>query len=199
MKAVLASHNKKKIEEIRRILSAFFPDVTLLSLEQVGVTGEIEETGETFEENALIKARAGAGAGRFSIADDSGLEVDALGGRPGVYSARYAGEPCDDAKNNALLLSELSGVPDTGRTGRYVSVIACICPDGQAFTVRGTCDGRILTAPRGTAGFGYDPLFFVPELQKTFAEATAEEKDSVSHRGRALRAFAKALQNYREE
>ena len=199
MKAVLASHNKKKIEEIRRILSAFFPDVTLLSLEQVGVTGEIEETGETFEENALIKARAGAGSGRFSIADDSGLEVDALGGRPGVYSARYAGEPCDDAKNNALLLSELSGVPDAGRTGRYVSVIACICPDGQAFTVRGTCDGCILTAPRGTAGFGYDPLFFVPELQKTFAEATAEEKDSVSHRGRALRAFAKALQNYREE
>ena len=199
MKAVVASHNKKKIDEIRRILSARFPDITLLSLSDIGVTEEIEETGETFEENARIKAFAGAGPDRFSVADDSGREVDALGGRPGVYSARYAGEPCDDLKNNELLLKELSGVPDKERTGRYVSVIACVDPEGKFFTVRGTCDGRILTAPRGTAGFGYDPLFYVPELEKTFAEATADEKDSVSHRGRALRAFAEALACYREE
>ncbi len=189
MKAVLASRNKKKIVEMERLLRERIPTIELFSLDDVGIDGEAEETGTTFEENALLKARFGAAPGRYSFADDSGLEVDALNGRPGVYSARYAGEPCDDAKNNARLLSELSGVEAEARTGRYVSVIACIDPLGNEFFVRGTCEGVILESPQGTGGFGYDPLFYVPELQKTFAEVTPEEKDSVSHRGKAIRAF----------
>ena len=191
MKAVLASRNKKKIVEMERLLRERIPTIELLSLDDVGILGEAEETGTTFEENALLKARFGAAPGRYSFADDSGLEVDALDGRPGVYSARYAGEPCNDANNNARLLSELSGVPAEGRTGRYVSVIACIDPSGNEFFVRGTCEGILLEKPRGNGGFGYDPLFYVPELGKTFAEVTPEEKDAVSHRGKAIRAFLK--------
>ena len=189
MKAVLSSHNKKKIPELQRMLSERIPTIELCSLDDVGIYGEPEETGSTFEENALLKARFGAIPGYYSFADDSGLEVDALDGRPGVFSARYAGEPCNDENNNRLLLSELDGVPAERRTGRYVSVIACITPDGEELFVRGTCEGEILFAPRGNGGFGYDPLFFVPELNKTFAEVSAEEKDAISHRGNAIRAF----------
>ena len=189
MKAVLSSRNRKKIIELERMLRERIPTIQLFSLDDVGIIGEAEETGETFEENALIKARFGAIPGYYAFADDSGLEVDALDGRPGVYSARYAGEPCNDENNNARLLSELCDVPTEKRTGRYVSVIACITPDGEELSVRGTCEGRILTAPQGSGGFGYDPLFYVPLLDKTFAEVTAEEKDAVSHRGNAIRAF----------
>ncbi len=196
MKAVLASHNKKKIEEVRRILTAKFPELSLLSLTDIGFFDDIPETGDTFEENALQKAKAGSSPAHFSIADDSGLEVDALDGRPGVYSARYAGEPCDDRKNNELLLSELAKVEESKRTGRYVSVIACIAPDGRAFTVRGTCEGILLKEGRGDGGFGYDPLFYVPEIGKTFAEATPEEKDSCSHRARALSLFMEAFSDF---
>ena len=160
-------------------------------MKEEGFTEDIEENGTTFYENAYIKANALKNEAWFAIADDSGLEVDALDGRPGVYSARYAGEPCNDANNNARLLSELSGVPAEGRTGRYVSVIACIDPSGNEFFVRGTCEGILLEEPRGNGGFGYDPLFYVPELGKTFAEVTPEEKDAVSHRGKAIRAFLK--------
>lgn len=189
MKAVLSSHNKKKIPEMQRMLSERIPTIELCLLDDIGIHDEPEETGETFEENALLKARFGAVPGYYSFADDSGLEVDALGGRPGVYSARYAGEPCNDENNNRLLLSELEGVSAERRTARYVSVIACVTPSGEELLVRGTCEGEILFSPRGTGGFGYDPLFFVPELNKTFAEVTPEEKDAISHRGNAIRAF----------
>ena len=189
MKAVLSSHNKKKIPELQRMLSAKIPTIELCLLDDVGIYDEPEETGSTFEENALLKARFGAIPGYYSFADDSGLEVDALDGRPGVYSARYAGEPCNDENNNRLLLSELEGIPAGKRTGRYVSVIACVTPSGEELLVRGTCEGEILFAPQGNGGFGYDPLFFVPELNKTFAEVTPEEKDAISHRGNAIRAF----------
>ena len=189
MKAVLASRNKKKILEMERMLRERIPSIELCSLDDVGISGEAEETGLTFEENALIKARFGAAPGRYSFADDSGLEVDYLDGRPGVFSARYAGEPCDDERNNARLLAELSGVPAERRTARYVSVIACICPDGEELLARGTCEGVMLESYRGNGGFGYDPLFFVPVLDKTFAEVTPEEKDAVSHRGNAIRQF----------
>ncbi len=196
MKAVLSSRNRKKIAELERMLKERIPTIELFSLDDVGIDGEAEETGETFEENALIKARFGSLPGYYAFADDSGLEVDALDGRPGVYSARYAGEPCNDENNNALLLSELREVPTEERTGRYVSVIACIAPSGEEFFVRGTCEGRILLTPQGSGGFGYDPLFYVPSLDKTFAEVTAEEKDAVSHRGNAIRAF---LDRYAEK
>ncbi|MBO7762935.1 MAG: RdgB/HAM1 family non-canonical purine NTP pyrophosphatase [Clostridia bacterium] len=189
MKAVLSSRNKKKLLELQRILSERIPTIELYLLDDVGISGDAEETGETFEENALIKARFGAIPGYYAFADDSGLEVDALDGRPGVYSARYAGEPCNDENNNDLLLSEMRDVPREKRTGRYVSVIACVTPDGREFLARGTCEGEILFERRGQGGFGYDPLFYVPVLDKTFAEVTAEEKDAVSHRGNALRLF----------
>lgn len=189
MKAVLASRNRKKLLELERMLRERIPTIELYSLDDVGIVGDAEETGATFEENALIKARFGAVPGYYAFADDSGLEVDALDGRPGVYSARYAGEPCNDENNNNLLLSELSGVPPKERTGRYVSVIACLTPSGEEFVARGTCEGELLTAPRGCGGFGYDPLFYVASLDKTFAEITAEEKDAISHRGNAMRAF----------
>lgn len=189
MKAVLSSRNRKKIAELQRLLREKIPTIELYSLDDVGIEGDAVETGETFEENALIKAHFGARPGYYAFADDSGLEVDALDGRPGVYSARYAGEPCNDQNNNDLLLSELADVPREKRTGRYVSVIACVTPSGEEFFVRGTCEGEILFSPRGTGGFGYDPLFFVPLLNKTFAEVTAEEKDAVSHRGNAIRLF----------
>lgn len=189
MKAVLASHNKKKIVELERLLKLRIPNITLVSPEEVGIVGEAVETGMTFEENAILKAEYCAVDGYYSFADDSGLEVDALDGRPGVFSARYAGEPCNDQNNNDLLLSELADVPAERRTGRYVSVIACITPTGERYIARGTCEGVLLFEPRGNGGFGYDPLFYVPELSKTFAQVTPEEKDAVSHRGRAVRKF----------
>ena len=189
MKAILASHNKKKILEMQRLLAERIPGIELISPEEAGIEGEAVESGLTFEDNALIKVHYCARPGYYVFADDSGLEVDALDGRPGVFSARYAGEPCNDENNNALLLSELDGVPAEKRTGRYVSVIACLTPSGEELLARATCEGILLTAPLGNGGFGYDPLFYVPELQKTFAEVTPAEKDAISHRGRAIRLF----------
>ena len=189
MKAILASHNKKKIVEMQRLLRLRIPGIELISPEEVGIFGEAVEDGTTFEENALLKAHYCARAGYYVFADDSGLEVDALDGRPGVYSARYAGEPCNDQNNNDLLLSEMRDVPAEKRTARYVSVIACVTPSGEELTARATCEGVMLFEPRGNGGFGYDPLFYVPELKKTFAEVTPEEKDAISHRGRAVRLF----------
>ncbi len=190
MKAILSSRNKKKIAELYRILKDRLPDLELYSLDDVGIEGEAVEDGKTFEENALLKARFASKEGYYVFADDSGLEVDALGGRPGVYSARYAGEPCDDAKNNELLLFELKDVKKESRSARYVAVLACITPSGEELVVRGTCEGEILPTPsEGNGGFGYDPLFYVPMLGKTFAEVTAEEKDAISHRGNAIRLF----------
>lgn len=196
MKLVLASRNRHKIAEIERVLRASgIEAVTLLSLDDIGYRGDIEENGTTFEENAVIKARVPASLGYFAIADDSGLEVDALKGRPGVYSARYAGEPCDDAKNNAKLLKEMEAVPDGSRTARFVSVIAFIDPSDPTHPhlFRGECDGVMLREERGYDGFGYDPLFYLPSLGKTYAEITTEEKNGVSHRGQSMRLFASYL------
>ena len=198
MKIVLASRNPKKIGELRTLLAETLPDVEVLSLDDVGIFGEIEENGTTFEENALIKARAAAASGYIGVGDDSGLTVDALGGEPGVYSARFAqiktgsGEH-DDTANNRVLLELLKGIPTEKRGAAFVSAIACVFPDGRSFTVRGEVKGRILTEYHGNGGFGYDPLFYYEPYQKTLAEVTPAEKNAVSHRGRAIRAFAERL------
>lgn len=194
MKILLASHNKNKIAELETLLKTVCADAEVVSLSDAGFTGEIVEDGTTFEENALIKARTGARLGYITVADDSGLMVDALGGAPGVYSARYAGEDGNTEKNNAKLLAALQGVPQDKRTAHFVSVVACVFPDGREdIVVRGECPGEILTSPRGKTGFGYDPLFWYAPFGKTYAEMTAEEKNSISHRGVAMQAFAKAF------
>ena len=192
MKAVLASHNKHKIAELQRLLSQKLPDIELLSLSDVGLYGEIVEDGESFVDNALIKARFAAASGYIGIGDDSGLCVDALGGAPGVFSARYAGEDGNDAANNQKLLSELEGKDD--RSARFVCTIACVFPNGdEPIVVTGESRGEILTEFRGGAGFGYDPLFYVRESGKTFAEMSGDEKNAISHRGRAIEKLASAL------
>ena len=192
MKAVLASHNKHKIAELQRLLSQKLPDIELLSLSDVGLYGEIVEDGESFADNALIKARFAAASGYIGIGDDSGLCVDALGGAPGVFSARYAGEDGNDAANNQKLLSELEDKDD--RSARFVCTIACVFPNGDdPIVVTGESRGEILTEFRGGAGFGYDPLFYVRESGKTFAEMSGDEKNAISHRGRAIEKFAIAL------
>lgn len=187
IKILVATHNAHKAKEIKKLFSELC-DVDVITLSDIGFFDDIEENGETFEENALIKARVAAKLGYIGVADDSGLCVDSLGGAPGVYSARYAGEPCDDEKNNEKLLSALSGKDD--RTAKFVSVIGCVLPDGREFIARGECPGRILHEYRGTGGFGYDPLFMYDPLEKTFAELTNDEKNAVSHRARAMKKFA---------
>lgn len=193
MEIVLASRNRHKIKEIQAVLSELGLDVKLLSLDDIGYVGEIEETGATFEENAVIKAKAASNMGYYAIADDSGLMVDSLDGRPGVYSARYAGEPCNDENNNDKLLAEMDNVPDDKRGASFVSVIAFVDPfiPENSFTVRGECPGVMLRERRGYDGFGYDPLFYIPHLDKTYAQITVEEKNAVSHRGKSIRLFAK--------
>ena len=193
MKMVLASKNAHKLVEMRDILSAQGVEVVLES--DVGVDVDVEETGTTFEENALLKARAVMEAtGLPSIADDSGLMVDALNGAPGVYSARYGGTELDDVGRYRLLLDNMRGQLD--RRCRFVSVICCCFPNGDIVTARGECPGTLAYAPKGEDGFGYDPVFFVPSLKKTFAELTRGEKNAVSHRGAALAAFSGNLTNY---
>lgn len=194
MKLVLASRNRKKIGEMLTLLSAqggVLEGVEILSLADIGYEDEIVENGETFRENAITKASVPASLGYIGIADDSGITVDALGGRPGVYSARYAGEPCDDEKNNQKLLAELADVEGDDRSAHYVCSIACVFPDGRTVTAEKSCDGIILKEYHGNGGFGYDPLFYFPSFGKTFGELTPEEKHSVSHRGKAIAAFAK--------
>lgn len=190
MKLVLASRNKKKIRELETFLSEISSDINVLPLDDIGFHDEIVEDGDSFAANSKIKALVPAGLGYIGVADDSGLEVDALGGAPGVYSARYSGEGATDAKNNEKLLKALGNVPDDKRTARFRTVITCEFPDGREIVVDGVCEGRILREPRGVDGFGYDPLFFYEPFGKTFAELTADEKNSVSHRGQAMRKFA---------
>ena len=192
MTFVFASNNAGKIREVTVILRECFPDddLTVKTLADIGFTEEIVEDGVTFEENALIKARAVAALGYVAIADDSGLEVDALGGEPGVYSARYSGGHGNDAANNRLVLERLGTLPDEKRTARFTCAIACATPEGDSFTVRASCEGRILYEEIGGGGFGYDPLFYVEQYKKTLAQVTPEEKNAISHRGKALRAFA---------
>ena len=187
MKVLLASNNGHKIKEIKEILGDFFD---VVSLREAGMESDPEETGATFEENARIKAVAGMKAsGMPCIADDSGLEVFALDGLPGVMSARYAGGHGDDSANNEKLLRELENASD--RSARYVCVICMAFPNGHEIVARGECRGTILKEARGEGGFGYDPLFFFPQFGKTFAEITAEEKNEVSHRKAALKEFEK--------
>lgn len=191
MKLAIATNNKNKLSEIRSILGDYFEE--MLSLEQLGIDIDIEETGTTLLENSLIKARAIEKlTGLPALADDSGLMVDALNGAPGVYSARYAGDNHDDNANNALLLKNLKDKP---RTAHFSSVIALCYPDGTYVTSEGKVEGEILEIPQGDNGFGYDPLFYSYELKKSFAIATSEEKNSVSHRGRALRSLVEKLEN----
>ena len=193
---VLASHNAHKLAEIRAILADEFDKV--LSLKDVGIEVDIDETGTTFEQNAYIKAKAIADLlpGYAVVADDSGLCVPCLGGAPGVYSARYAGEICDDHANNRLLLHNLHEREKTlprDRNAYFVSAVVLLFPDGRYISGEGRVDGTILDEYRGNGGFGYDPLFLCTELNKTFAEATAGEKNSVSHRARALAALKRKL------
>ncbi len=196
MTLVLASHNAHKIAEIRAILAQSLGGaITLLSLDDIGRPGDIAETGQTFEENAALKAEAGLLPPYGAVADDSGLAVDALGGAPGVRSARYAGEPCSDAANNRKLLAALAGLPRERRGAAFISVIVCILPSGERLTARGECRGEILSVPRGQSGFGYDPLFYYPPLQKTFAQLTPAEKNAVSHRSRALSDLVRQLKD----
>ncbi|MBQ7412460.1 MAG: RdgB/HAM1 family non-canonical purine NTP pyrophosphatase [Clostridia bacterium] len=189
---VLASRNKKKISEFQVLLEkAFEGKIKVLSLDDIGFHGEIAEHGETFEENAIEKASVPASYGYIGFADDSGLCVDALGGAPGVYSARYSGG--DDEDNNDLLLKELEDKDD--RSAKYVCTIACVFPNKSSdnFVVRGECHGKILTERHGTAGFGYDPLFFYEPFNKTFAEVELSKKNEVSHRAVAVKKFIEKL------
>ena len=188
MKILLCTNNRHKTKEFAKLL----PDgVEMLTLADIDFTQPIDECGDTFEENAMIKARAVGKQECIVIADDSGLAVDSLGGAPGVHSAYYGGTHGDDEGNNVRLLRELEG--EANRTARFVCVIACILPNGEEFTVRRECVGHILEAPSGEKGFGYDPLFFHEELGKTFAEMTSEEKSKVSHRGKAMEKLAHKL------
>jgi len=191
MKFVLASNNKKKIAELRTILSSLMPDCEVLSLKDIGYTDDIEETGETFEENSKIKASVPASLGCIGIADDSGLCVDALDGAPGVRSARYSGG--NDSDNINKLLKELENVPDEKRGAKFVCVMTAVFPDGKVISARGEAHGVILHEKRGDDGFGYDPVFYSTDLNKTFAEAEPDEKNKVSHRGRALALFCEKL------
>lgn len=191
-KIVLASDNKHKAEEFHRFFAEHGVDVELLTMRQAGFTGEIVEDADTFEGNAFLKAKAVADAvGLPAMADDSGLEVDALGGKPGVLSARYAGEHGNDQKNIDKLLSELEHVPNEKRTARFVCAICLMLPDGRTFSAKGTSEGLILRERRGSGTFGYDPVFYYPPFGKTFAELDGNLKNQVSHRGRALELLLK--------
>ena len=189
MKVILASKNAHKLEELSAILGQLGFEIALES--EYGLDIEVEETGTTFEENSLLKAEAVMKAsGMPVLADDSGLMVDALGGAPGVYSARY-GHKSSDAERTAYLLENMIDVPDEARTAKFVCVITCLWPDGRKIVARGECPGRILHEVHGSNGFGYDPVFFVPEKGKTFAELLPGEKNAISHRARALAEFCR--------
>lgn len=195
---VLASGNKGKLAEFQRLLDGL--DVQIHSMKEYPEIGEIVEDGSTFAENALIKARAVCKAtGKPAMADDSGLAVDALNGAPGIYSARFAGEQRSDADNNAKVLRLMETVADADRTARFFCVIAIVLPDGREYTVEGTCEGTILHALRGEGGFGYDPLFYVESMNKTFAELTMEEKNRISHRGHANRKAVEIIRGLKSE
>lgn len=189
---ILASNNAHKVEEIKSILE----DYNILTLKDINYTEEIIEDGTTFEENALIKARTICKySGKTAISDDSGLSVELLDGRPGVYSARYSKEQTDE-KNIEKVLLELNGQKSKAK---FVSVIALVKPDGTELTFRGECHGEIIFEKRGTNGFGYDPIFYVPSLDKTFAELSAEQKNSISHRKQSLEKFSQYLKEESDE
>lgn len=192
-KVIFATGNEGKMKEIREILGDL--DIELLSLKDAEITADIEENGSSFEENAKIKAEAIRDlTGEIVLADDSGLEIDYLNKEPGIYSARYMGEDTSYHIKNASLIQRLEGVPDQQRTARFVCVIAAAFPDGTVKTVRATMEGRIGYQEKGENGFGYDPIFYLPEYGCSSAEISMEEKNKISHRGKALRAIKDALQ-----
>lgn len=187
MKLILATHNQGKVREMAQYLAELGLEV--LSLADVGAP-QVDEVGTTLWENAKLKAvTAASQTGHWALGEDTGLEVDALRGAPGVYSARYAGRHATDQENNAKLLKELQGVPQEQRTARFKTVMVLASPAGNVWTTEGVLEGEILTAPRGSGGFGYDPLFWVPSENRTLAEMDTAEKNAISHRGKALRAM----------
>jgi XTP/dITP diphosphohydrolase len=190
---VLATRNQGKVREFNKLFSILGWEC--VSLAEFADAPEVVEDGDTFEANAVKKAAA---ISRYlnmpAVGDDSGLEVDALGGRPGVYSARYAGEHATDEENWRKLLEEMSGVPDEQRTARFRCTLALVEPGSAPLIATGTCEGRIAHAPSGNNGFGYDPVFYLPERNKTMAELTAEEKNQISHRAEAMRNLLKLIQ-----
>ena len=194
---LVASRNAKKLRELRRVLEdGGIVGLELIGLDDVPEFPETPETGETFEENALVKARDGAAATGFAcVADDSGLEVDALNAMPGVLSARWSGVHGDDDANTALLLAQLTDVPDERRGARFVSTCALVVPGGAETVVRGEWPGTIVREPRGDGGFGYDPVFLPEGSTRVAAELTPQEKDAASHRGRALRQLVPQLRD----
>lgn len=186
MKVLLATQNRGKVKELQDLLSG--EDIEVISLGDLEHWEDVEETGSTFAENAALKARVAAErTGLVSLADDSGLEVDALQGAPGVYSARYAGEPKDDERNNDKLLKELEGLSEEQRTGRFRCALVIATPTGEEFLTEGTVEGRILHERRGKEGFGYDPLFYLPDFGRTMAQLNLNQKNKISHRAQAFR------------
>ena len=197
-KIVFATSNEGKMREIRKILESLGAEI--LSMKEAGVQLDIEENGKTFEENAVIKAKAvWEKTGGIVLADDSGLEVDYLNKEPGVYSARYMGEHTSYEIKNWNLIHRLNGVAEDKRTARFVCVIAAVLPDGKVVTAYGSMEGRIAYEPAGEGGFGYDPILMLPEYGKTSAEITMEEKNAISHRGKALRAIKEQLEKELEK
>lgn len=193
---IFATGNAGKIKEIQMIMSEY----EIVSMKEAGIRIDIEENGRTYEENAMIKVRAVAAcpeaSGCIIMADDSGLEVDALGKEPGVYSARYLGEDTPYSVKNANIIERLAGIPDEERSARFVCAIAAKLPDGAELSTRATIEGRIGYEEKGEHGFGYDPIFFVPEFGRTTAELTEEEKNKISHRGKALRLMKEKIVKY---
>ena len=194
-KIIFATGNKGKIKEIQMILADL--GVEVITMKDAGIVIDIEENGRTYEENALIKARAVAEhSDAIVMADDSGLEIDYLNNEPGIYSARYMGEDTSYTIKNANLIERLNGVPDEERTARFVCAIAAVLPNGKEITTRGIIEGRIGYEEKGSNGFGYDPIFYVPRFGKTTAELSEEEKNQVSHRGNALMLMKEELKKY---
>jgi len=186
MKILLATQNQGKVRELQELLTD--EDIEVLSLQDIPDWEEVEETGKTFAENAALKASAALHrTGLIALADDSGLEVDALDGWPGVYSARFSGEPKDDERNNDKLLHLLESIPDDQRIARFRCALVIATPDGKEYLTEGSVEGRILTQRRGKGGFGYDPLFFVSEFARTMAELNLAQKNKLSHRAQAFR------------
>ena len=195
MKFVLATHNPGKLKEMADILSGL--GVEVVSPADVGISVDVEETGTTFAENAMLKAKAiCAASGLPAIADDSGITVDVLGGAPGIFSARWAGSHGDDAANLRLLVDQLSDVPDTHRDAAFVSAAVLVTPDGREFVKRGEVRGTLTRSPRGEGGFGYDPIFVPEGFEVTTAQMSAEEKNAISHRGIAFRALMPHIVEY---
>lgn len=197
MKILMATSNQDKIREIRQILKD--TDMEVLSLTEAGIEKDIEETGTTFEENAALKAESIRDlTGTVTVADDSGLVIDYLDGAPGIYSSRFMGVDTPYPEKNGAILEKMKGVPDEKRSARFVCAMAVAWPDGHTDIYRGVMEGRIAYYIAGEGGFGYDPIFYLPEYGCTSAELTADEKNAISHRGKAMRLVAEALKNRRE-